>query len=110
MNGEFTVHIHMAYPKVSNRFTLLPIEFDPAAEVKVTLLGSADAASFTVPEDAPTEGEGTHKVVFDIGPPASSPAQPVLQLKWLYVNSTLQKSRTKIIDVILNWQLYTCTL
>ena len=58
MDAEFTVHIHLAYPKVSNWFALLPTKFDSGAEVKVTLLGSAASESFTVSEDSSAVGPG----------------------------------------------------
>ncbi|XP_043238867.1 uncharacterized protein LOC122390202 [Amphibalanus amphitrite] len=50
LSGEFTAHIHLAYPKVSNWFALLPSRYVAGAEVKVTLLGSTASESVTVSE------------------------------------------------------------
>ena len=63
MEDEFTVHIQLAYPKVSNWFALEPTIFAPGAEVKVTLLGSADTDSVTLSDrtlDVP-KGNGVEK-------------------------------------------------
>ena len=57
MNGEFTVYIHMAFPKVSNWFALLPKKFASGAEVKITLLGSTVTEEITVPEQPDTGAE-----------------------------------------------------